>query len=408
MKALVLGGTYPHKHLINLLKKRGYHVTLADYLENPPAKIDADEHICASTLNKEKILQIAEERKIDSVITACIDQANVTACYVAEKLNLPHPYSYETALNVTDKSRMKKFFIENKILSPKYFVVDSLEGALNVNLKYPVIVKPTDATGSKGVFKCKDKVELAEKFPETYKTSRNKKVIVEEFIEGTEISYCCFIGEPEVFYINSNQKILFKSGTEGVLQCGAGIYPADIPDETNLKMKKIVEKLRDIFNFSNTPIFVQAIVTPDGLPYVLEFAPRVPGGLSFRVMEKMNRFDIIDATINSFLGKYSTPKIFHPDYFSAVMNIYCRQSAAGGGKNTSEFIDAGFAKEFHQYKKFVEEIPGGLTAGSRFGSFLLQGKSPEDVREKIRYINKNFEVFDSGGAATMRHDIYDL
>src|SRR5690554_5176276 len=106
-KAIVLGGTVPHIALIERLKMRGYYTVLVDYLSDPPAKEYADEHIQESTLDPRIVLEIARNIETDLVISACIDQANAIACYVAERLNLPHPYSYDTALDVTQKHRMK-------------------------------------------------------------------------------------------------------------------------------------------------------------------------------------------------------------------------------------------------------------------------------------------------------------
>ncbi|MBO4909063.1 MAG: hypothetical protein J5476_07260 [Lachnospiraceae bacterium] len=124
MKALILGGTAPHKELIEKLKKRGYHTILVDYFENPPAKEVADEHIMISTLDKEAVLETAKKLNADLVISTCVDQANAVCCYVAEKLGLPIPYSYETALDMTDKSRMKKIMKEHDIPTSDYLVLD--------------------------------------------------------------------------------------------------------------------------------------------------------------------------------------------------------------------------------------------------------------------------------------------
>src|SRR5690554_5886296 len=117
--AIVLGGTFPHISLLEKLKERGYYTVLIDYFENPPAKLYADEHVMASTLDKEAVLEISKQKEASLVISAYIDQANVTACYVAEKLNLPHPYSYETSLNVTNKLLMKNLMINNNIPTSK-------------------------------------------------------------------------------------------------------------------------------------------------------------------------------------------------------------------------------------------------------------------------------------------------
>ena len=110
--AIVLGGTSAHIALIKNLKQRGFYVILADYLDNPPAKEYADEHVQASTLDEQEILALAKERCADLVISACVDQANITACYVMEQLGKTTPYSYETALAITNKGVMKQKMME--------------------------------------------------------------------------------------------------------------------------------------------------------------------------------------------------------------------------------------------------------------------------------------------------------
>ena len=80
--AIVLGGTVPHITLINKLKERGFYTILVDFFDNPPAQKYADEHIKESTLDKDVIVKIAQKRKVDLVISTCIDQANSICCYV--------------------------------------------------------------------------------------------------------------------------------------------------------------------------------------------------------------------------------------------------------------------------------------------------------------------------------------
>src|SRR5690554_3224857 len=161
--AIVLGGTFPHISLLENLKKRGYKTVLVDYAQQPIAKAFADEHILESSLDKEKVLEVAENLNAKLVITTCSDQANVTACYVAEKLGLPSPYSYQTALNVTDKEIMKRKLVENDIPTAAFITVgDDWREYDITSLRFPLIVKPSDGYGSKGVRVANDEIELDE------------------------------------------------------------------------------------------------------------------------------------------------------------------------------------------------------------------------------------------------------
>lgn len=405
--ALVLGGTNPHVHLLKKLKDRGYFTILVDYYPNPPAKPFSDEHIQASTMDKDVVLELAKSRKASLVITTNIDQANVTACYVAEQLNLPHPYSYETALNVTDKSRMKRIMWENGISTSMYLTCDCLEEIELSNLQYPLVVKPADSNGSRGVHKCSDIEELQNHFKESKEASRNGKVIVEGYVDGIEVSFYYFIQNQTAHYITSNQRFRFRVGTKGVIQSAGGLYPVALPDVIKEKMQENADKIAKSFKLDNTPIFIQAIATEDDV-FIIEFAPRIGGGLSYRLIENENQFDIINATIDSFLGKKPTLSITNPEHYSAVMNIYAPGIIMGKFLYTDKVINEGFAKEFYQYKMEGSEVSKDMSSGSRVGAFFIQGRNAQEIYEKIDNINNIIEVLDNQGNAVMRHDIYKL
>ncbi|MGI5892910.1 MAG: ATP-grasp domain-containing protein, partial [Bacillota bacterium] len=193
--AIVLGGTNPHKALIENLRTRGYYTLLIDYNENPPAKEIADNHIKFSTLDQEGVLSIAKSVNAELVISTCVDQANVTACYVGEKLELPIPYSYQCAINISSKATMKEMMMIGNIPTPKFVSVKEDEPFNLEELNFPLVVKPSDSNGSKGVRKVDNLNELNQYIKVAFDISRNKKVIIEEFIEGAEIGIDCFISD---------------------------------------------------------------------------------------------------------------------------------------------------------------------------------------------------------------------
>lgn len=128
---------------------------LVDYTNLPPAKIYADEHIKESTLDREKVLEIAQNRKAALVISTCVDQANATCCYVSEKLGIP---------------------------TSRYVYVCEADEFAGIKLSYPLMVKPADSNSTNGVKKAENWKELNRHFKNALKFSRNGMVIVEEFI----------------------------------------------------------------------------------------------------------------------------------------------------------------------------------------------------------------------------------
>jgi carbamoylphosphate synthase large subunit len=204
--AVVLGGTFPHIQLIRKLKQRGYYTILVDYYDNPPAKREADLHIKESTLDKGAVLILARENNAKLIISTCIDQANVTACYVAEKLGLNKPYSFDTALTVSNKLLMKAKMLENNIPTSKYFKVSDLKDIDSIDLDYPVIVKPTDSNSSKGVRKADNYRELREYLQDALKISSGNEAIIEQFKVGKEIGLDCIIKDKKVSIILSRER----------------------------------------------------------------------------------------------------------------------------------------------------------------------------------------------------------
>jgi len=404
--AIVLGGTFPHKTLLKNLKLRGYYTVLIDYYENPPAKVDADEHIQESTLYKEKVLEIAKARNVNLVISTCIDQANVTACYVAEKLNLPAPYSYEVALTVTDKRLMKEMMVSNGIPTSKHVIVNDKSGYNINNLRFPVIVKPTDGNSSKGVKKASNIIELEKYVNDALEISRNQSAIIEEFIEGIEFGADCYIQDKNVTILTTKERRKIAVDQENPIQQIQGSYwPADLTKDNMEKLKTIAEKIAEVFHLDNTPLMIQAILKNDNIS-IIEFAPRIGGGHSYSIIPLQTGFDIIDSAVNSFLG---LPVILDqkPGRFCfADVFLYTKPGFFGTVKGFEKLIENKTIEYFNVYKAFGIEIGKEMSSNNRIGGFTVKSRTKEGLSKKIKKSINKIEVYDIHGNPVMRKDIY--
>jgi biotin carboxylase len=226
--ALVLGGTNPHITLIENLRARGYHVVLVDYLESPPALRVADEHVRISTLDMEQVLALARARRASLVIAACVDQANVTAAFVAGQLGLPAPYGFATAQRIANKATMKEGLARSGVASPAFRVLMHPEQAQHLATDFPVVVKPVDCGGSKGVRKAGDRRQLRLAADEAFKVTRADAILVEQFCPGVEVSADCFVQDAEPRVLMLRQKHVQQAGVEAVLSSHASVSPAGI------------------------------------------------------------------------------------------------------------------------------------------------------------------------------------
>ncbi|ADL26574.1 purD domain protein [Fibrobacter succinogenes subsp. succinogenes S85] len=404
--AIVLGGTSPHVLLVNKLKERGYYVLLIDYLENPPAKKVADEHLRESTLDQDKVLEIAKERKADLVISTCIDQANSVCCYVAEKLGLPHPYSYKTSLEVTDKGLMKRIFVENGIPTSNYTTTESVD-SIDWNLvQYPAVVKPVDCNSSKGVRRVDSDEETRLRVAEAIEMSRTKTAIIEGFNSGAEIQVDCVSTQSGVKVMMTRQKQKIASdGNDMVLQSYSSVFPAPLSDEFKRQAQEIAEKIANAFKLENTPFFYQAIVTETGIK-VLEFAPRIGGGLSYHVLKSFGDYDAVECAIDSFLGKTIVVEPKEQTRFHSTNLLYMRPGVFDSVVGLEELHQKGFVTDCFVMKSKGCKIDSDMRSSNRVAAFIVEGESYEELKQKARKTFASVEIRDIQGNDLLNREIY--
>lgn len=403
--AIVLGGTVPHIELIKLLKDRDYRTSLIDFSLNPPAAQFADEHIRESTLDQEKVLRIAKEKNADIVISTSVDQANVVCCYVGEKLNLPHPYSYETALNVTDKTRMKRIMQAAGIPTSRYLCVSDFEKLSFANLKYPIMLKPADSNSANGVKRVKsiDKAETS--FDKAKEFSRNGLVIAEEYVSGTEISVYGYISGhcARVFMIQ--ERISTYDGGNEVIKCYAAIAPARISETVRNRAKEILEQIAEAFKLNNTPLFFQGIVVGNDIS-VIEFAPRTGGGISTQTIKRATGFDYISAAIDSYEGKHPDFNMWHPmDKVYAVNQIYASTGMIECIEGWEQLVDSGIVDIISFYRNVHAKTDSSRASTSRVGVIVVSGSNMDEVKQKVKSAFQSIDIIGACGKSIMRKDL---
>ena len=405
--AVVLGGTFPHIMLVRNLQGRGYFTVLIDYYENPPAKAAADEHVRASTLDIDSVLEIALNWKAKLVISTCIDQANVTACYVAEKLGLPAPYSYETALTVTNKVLMKEIMTQSGISTAKHISVRNMSGFDGSKLEFPVVVKPADSNSSKGVRKACNLDELNRFLQDALTISRNREAVIEEYKEGREIGVDCFIQDREVTVLMTKErrKVDIPVGGDPIQQIYGCIWPAELSPKIHTALKEIATKIAEAFDLNNTPLMMQVIVNEFDIN-IIEFGVRIGGGESFRIINLLTGFDYIDAAVNSFLG---VPVDLHckvPETFFAENFIYSKAGLFGRIGRYETLVQNGIIEYIDSYRTEGQMIGSELSSNNRVGVFAVKSSTVNGLFEKLNLAIKQIEVYDLGGKPMMRKDIY--
>lgn len=400
--ALVLGGTAPHIKLLEHLKKIGFYTLLIDYLDNPAAKPFADEHIQLSTLDKDRVLQTAIERKADLVISACIDQANSVCCFVAERLNLPKPYSYETSVLVTDKSEMKRIFTENRIPTSWYYTSSDINSINWDQLTFPAVVKPVDCNSSKGVRRVESISDAKRYFKEAVDLSRTKKAIIEGFVDGTEIQVDCFAHKHDAQIILTRQKKKFSVECGDELNSEGSIIPSPICKKFESELLSIAKSISNGFSLENTPFFYQAIIDKNGRISVLEFAPRVGGGLSYYLLNELAGFDAVGAVINSYLGITEPINLAKLNHLYSTNLLYMKEGYFDHIEGLEIAKELDLIKEFFVFKNQGSYISSDLRSGNRVGAFIAEADSLQELSNKENQVYKLIDIIDINGMSKMK------
>ena len=163
-KILLLGGSAQQVVAIETAKQRGYYTVLCDFLPDNPGQYTADKFYLVSTTDKDAVLEVAQKEQVDGVLAYASDPAAPTAAYVAEKMGLPGS-PYESVEILCNKDKFRALLKENGFCTPEAKGYTDIEDAIldiqNGYFKYPIIVKPVDSSGSKGVSRI-DSFEQAE------------------------------------------------------------------------------------------------------------------------------------------------------------------------------------------------------------------------------------------------------
>jgi phosphoribosylamine-glycine ligase len=404
-KAIVLCGTRPHIDLITNLKKRGFYVILVDFADFPIAKEYANLHLVENAFDKDKVFEVALEFNVDLVISVASDQAYVVSAYVMEKLGKYTPVSYMTVKGIADKTHMKNRMINNGIPTSKYISVNSLQNDLVCQLKYPLIVKPVDTYGSKGVRKATSFSELESNFASAMKYSKKKVIIVEEFIEGIEIGLDCLIKDSIPKIVITRQRIKISEDVDSTQQIYGSIWPADISESVNAKILEVCKKIVEAYNLVNSALMMQLILDKNYDIYVIEFALRIGGGENFNIIKLSTKFDIVDSMIDMFLGNNFSLDFQKPKSIFSDNIVYCKADFFGDFiiKDKS-FKDDILALAVH--KKRGMKIVEDLTSSNRIATFILKDDTIDNLIQKTCNSFKKFDVCNLLGNSILLKDLH--
>lgn len=402
-RVLVVGGGVQHSYAIQILKEYGLYVILADYTQNPIGKQYVDKHIQENAFDIVTLERIAVEEKIDLIINICFDLAMPAVAFVSEKLGLPAPFSYEQSLNNTDKMRMKGIFMRNNIPTANYCVV---ENCLSIpdTLSFPIVVKPADSSGSRGISKVNSVYDCNKAIQSALSQSKQRKVILEEFIAGKEYQIDCIVDKGITRIVLAKQKLRFFE-EEVVSPAGSFV----IPDDQNTLLgeeNELAKKLAEAFGIKNGAFFFQCI-EKDGTLYVIEVGVRVGGGLSYKMIRDIKGVDLVKLEVDSWLGKnleYSIKS--NNDFYLSNAIFSTRHCSVKCIKGLEELCESHIVDCFDVYTNNEMIVDGRITNKNRLALYLTHASSLEKLKTNFQEIINNVVIVEENGETHFDNRLY--
>ncbi|WP_218939063.1 ATP-grasp domain-containing protein [Lysinibacillus antri] len=389
-KLLMLGGAPSQIPAIQTAKRLGYYVITCDYLESNPGHQFSDEYHNVSTVDKEAVLELARSLQINGIVCYAADSGAPTVAYVAEKLGLPS-FPYSSVELLSNKDQFRAFLEENHFDVPKakgYSTFD--EAVIDFDtFIMPVMVKPVDSSGSRGVTKIFSINELQDAVTEALSFSRTKRFVIEEFIEktGYQIGLDCFSVNGQLTFCGFGNNH-FGSAVNPFLPI-VDSCPTYFSTHIQNKVRNEIQRFIDLFNLRTGPTNFEIQIDRNERVFILDMGVRNCGDFT-KLLKYATGVDLIEYTIKAAMGEdCKTLRDIEPKGFWAIYSIFNEEN----GILQNIQIDSIFKKEnVFEYVESVSKFGLPIKANENLGNMVLTFSSMKEMLEKINNIKNLVKV----------------
>ena len=383
---LIFGVGELQKSIIQRAKLMGLFVVGIDPCEDAACKDEVDAFEVVGGQDYEGTLAVAKKYKISAVVTAATDKPLVMMARVAKELGFKF-YTEETAQISTDKFRMKECFRKGGIPCANGKLIKGINEA--EGLVYPVILKPRDNSGSRGVIFCNNKEELETAFNETMQYTKLDSVLAEEFINGQEYSIesLHYNGKSEVIQFTEKKTTPFPYNVE--LE---HIQPADLTEEQRNQIRKIIENIAVTLGFENCPSHTELKINERGI-FIIETSPRLGGDYITSILTPLSTgINLEDQLLNIATGITVDTTTDRVERASAVHFFSLPEGTITSINSLINKIKEMPGVEQFDFKLNVGDKVNIITSSlNRYGQFIVSGTNRQDVEE---YIDKYSRIID--------------
>lgn len=394
-KLLLLGGSRYILPVIEAAHKLGIYVITCDYLPDNIAHKYSDEYCNVSIIDKDAVLEAAKERNVDGVMSFACDPGVVTAAYVAEKMGLPSCGSFESVSILQNKGRFRKFLAEHGFNVPVAKGYTSVEEALRETdmFRWPVIVKPTDSAGSKGVTRVDDPAKLRESIEYALSFSHSEEFIIEEFLEKEGHS-----SDSDNFSVDGELKCVsfsaqrFDESAGNPYTPSAYSWPATISDDHQKELKAEIQRLLKLLDMKTSIYNIETRECTDGKVYIMELSPRGGGNRLAEMLHYATGVDLITNSVRAAVGMpvvdveqhpyagYWAEIILHSNFAGVFDSLWISDEISGNVVEQDLWIHSG------------EEVGDFSGANEAIGTLVLRFDSQERLEEVLGNQNAFVQV----------------
>lgn len=391
----MLGGAMQQIPAIQKAKELGNYVITCDYLPNNPGHKYADAYYNVSTTDREAVLALARQQCIDGIVAYASDPAAPTAAYVSEQMGIPTSPLISVEI-LTQKDLFRNFLKDYGFNVPRFQGFHAYEEALQVikEFSFPVMVKPVDSSGSKGVTKIYSVDTLLPAVDEALFYSRAKRFIIEEFIvkQGYQVSGDGFSVDGKLVFTSYGNELYDGNGLREYVALGE-FWPSLFPQETLDNIDNELQRLITALRMKTTAYNIEVIVDDSGKVYILELGPRNGGSYIPQLIKYATGVDLVEYTIRAAMGEDCTnlQRAATVGFWSNYM-LLSKES----GKYQTIWMDKAFREnnllEVHCTYEVGDKVHAYQNTTHSLGTILFKADSLDEIMKITKNPEKYFKV----------------
>ena len=394
-KLMILGGSRYALPVIKAAHDLGLYVITCDYLPDNIAHKYSDEYCNVSIIDKEATLEAAKRLEIDGIISFACDPGVATAAYVAEKMGLPSVGSYESVSILQNKGKFRKFLADNGFNVPTAKGYTSINEAIKdvAMFHWPVIVKPTDSAGSKGVTRVDDPADLKKSIEYALSYSHCDEFIIEDFITqkgfSSDSDYFSVDGELKFVSFNSQR---FDANAENPYTPAAYSWPSSMTEEHQKELASELQRLITLLNLKTSVYNIETREGTDGKAYIMECSPRGGGNRLSECLEYATGVKLVENAVRAALGLPAV-RIEQKPYDGCWAEVVLHSDKPGIFESlwiSDEIKDNVFERDL--WIEHGTKVGGFTAANEAIGTLVLKFENEEKMQRVMNAVGTYVKV----------------